>query len=140
MALTPVWLSQVVSTTFAPLSHLPQQGPAATAYTINGPSSGTVGEQSTNFTVTPDGTYNNTITITPSGGGLTNPIVLTFSPSSAPQTFSITPTQEGLVTLTPTNNGSLSNPGPAYYTVTASTTGLTVYPDPFRATTTWLGN
>jgi hypothetical protein len=87
----------------------------ATTYTFTGPSGNLVGVGSTNFTVTPNATYTGTITITPSGGGLSTPVVLTFSSSSAAQTFTITPTAQGPVTLTPTNNGSLANPSSLTY-------------------------
>jgi hypothetical protein len=94
-------------------------GPA-TSYTLTGPSSGMLGAASTNFTVSPNGTFTGTITITPSGGGLSSPITLTFSGSSTPQTFTITPTAAGTVTLTPTNSGGLTNPSAPIYAVLAS--------------------
>ncbi len=81
----------------------------ATGYTLNGPAGGAVGSASTNFTVTPNAAYSGTITITPSGGGLSTAMVLTFSNSAAAQTFTITPTAVGPVTLTPSNSGSLAN-------------------------------
>ena len=84
--------------------------PTATAYTFSGPSSGTVSTASTNFTITPNHIYTGTITVTPSGGGLSTPIVLTFAGSATPQTFTITPVVSGTVTLTATNNGGLTNP------------------------------
>ena len=70
---------------------------------------------SSNFTVAPNGVYNGTITITPSGGGLSTPTVLTFSNSSASQAFTVTPTAVGPVTLTPSNSGSLTNPAALTY-------------------------
>jgi hypothetical protein len=82
----------------------------ASSFTLTGPSGGALNTASTSFTVTPNGTYNGTITITPSGGGLSIPITRTFNNSAAPQTFTITPTAVGPVTLTPSNNGSLTNP------------------------------
>jgi hypothetical protein len=82
----------------------------ANSFTFTGPSGGALNTASTNFTVTPNGTYNGTITITPSGGGLSTPITLTFNNSAASQTFTITPTAVGPVTLTPSNNGSLTSP------------------------------
>jgi len=88
---------------------------AASTFTLSGPASGGINATSTNFTVAPDSAYTGTITITPSGGGLSTPIVLTFSASSTPQTFTITPTTTGTVTLTPTNNGSLTNPSALSY-------------------------
>lgn len=93
--------------------------PPATTFTFTGPSSGSVNSASTNFTVTPDNAYSGTITITPSGGGLSSATVLVFSNSSAAQTFTITPTDSGTITLTPTNSGSLSNPSGLIYTANA---------------------
>ena len=91
---------------------------SATTFTLTGPTSGTVNTASTNFTVTPDNQYTGTITITPTGVGSTglSPIVLTFNDSSLPQTFTITPTVAGSVTLTATNNRSLTNPNTLIYT------------------------
>lgn len=86
---------------------------------FTGPASGNVNAASTNFTVTPDVAVNGTITITPSGGGLSTPIVLTFSNSATPQTFTITPTTSGTVTLTMTNGVGLNNPSPLTYTANA---------------------
>jgi hypothetical protein len=88
---------------------------AAAGYTLTGPTGGALNTASSNFTVTPNSTYNGTITITPSGGGLSTPIVLTYSNSAAPQTFTITPTAVGPVTLTPSNSGSLANPSALSY-------------------------
>src|SRR5437773_8120634 len=53
----------------------------ASSFTLTGPSGGALNTASSNFTVTPNGIYNGTITITPSGGGLSTAIVLTFSNS-----------------------------------------------------------
>lgn len=86
-----------------------------TTFSVTGPSSGNVNSASTNFTVTPDNLYTGTITLTPSGGGLSTPIVLTFT-DATPQTFTITPTTGGTVTLTPSNNGGLTNPTALTYT------------------------
>ena len=87
----------------------------AASFTLTGPAGGALNTASSNFTVTPNGTYNGTITITPSGGGLSTAITLTFNNSAVPQTFTITPTAVGPVTLTPSNNGSLTNPAALTY-------------------------
>jgi hypothetical protein len=79
------------------------------------PAKGDVTTASGNFTVTPAATYTGTVTITPGGGGLSTPIVLTWSGTADPQTFAITPTRWGVVTLTPTNSGGLPNPAPVTY-------------------------
>lgn len=92
-------------------------GPAAsvdaTEYTLAGPISGIVGADSSPFSVTPNGTYGGdgapkTITITPSGGGLSTPIVLSWSGTSENKVFVLHPTTTGLVTLAITNNGVLA--------------------------------
>lgn len=93
----------------------------ASSYTFTGPASGNVRAASTNFTVTPNSTYNGTITITPTGVGSTglSPVILTFNLSSAAQTFTITPTVSGSITLTPTNSVGITNPGNLTYTANA---------------------
>ena len=97
------------------------KAPAPTAFTFTGPTSGNVNSPSANFTVTPNNPYTGTITITPSGAGSAglSAKVLTFSNSSAAQTFSITPTVAGSITLMPTNNGTLTNPANLVYTAKA---------------------
>jgi parallel beta-helix repeat protein len=95
--------------------------PAATAFTLTGPSSGNVNSASANFTVTPNNPYTGTITITPSGSGSTglSAQVLTFTNSSAAQTFTLTPMVAGNITLTSTNSGTLVNPSNIDYIVNA---------------------
>ena len=88
---------------------------AATAWTLGGPTGGVVNTQSTNFTATPNGQYTGTLTITPSGAGLSTPIVLTYFNSAAGQNFRITPTTTGTVTLTQSNNGALTDPSLLHY-------------------------
>jgi hypothetical protein len=90
----------------------------ATAYTLTAPSpaSGMVDAASGNFTVTPNGKYTGTVTITPSGGGLSTPITLNFSNSSTAKTFTITPAAAGAIILTPTNSGGLADPSAVTYT------------------------
>ncbi len=95
----------------------------ATTYTFTGPSNGNAGSASTIFTVTPNGPYNSTITLTPTGGFGLSPTILTFSNSSAPQTFTITPTVAGSITLTPTDNGGLTDASPLTYTANAVVPG-----------------
>ena len=86
----------------------------ASSFAFTGPTGGALNTASSNFTVTPNGTYDGTITITPSGGGLSTPVVLTFD-SAASQTFTIEPTAVGPVTLTPSNSGTLTNPAALKY-------------------------
>ena len=92
---------------------IPPTGP--TSFTLTGPVGGPVNAASGNFSVTPNAAYTGTITITPSGGGLSTAIVKTFNGSAVAQTFTITPTSIGPVTLTPSNNGSLTNPSALSY-------------------------
>jgi hypothetical protein len=81
----------------------------ASAYTLTGPSSVSVGQAST-FTVDPNGPLSGSVTITPSGAGLSTPIVLTWSGTEEAKTFQITPTTVGNITLTPTNSAGMTNP------------------------------
>lgn len=106
---------------------------SATSYTLTTPTpdSGWVNNPSGTFTVTPNGTYTGSITITPSGGGLSSPITLNWTSSSTPQTFTIAPTSSGSVTLSPTNSGTLGNPSPVTYSVNAQT--LSANPSTFYA-------
>ena len=67
----------------------------STGYSLSGPGGGALNTPSTNFTVKPNGAYTGSITVTPSGGGLSSPIVLNFNNSAAAQTFTITPTAVG---------------------------------------------
>jgi hypothetical protein len=99
--------------------------PKAGSYTFTGPSSGNVNSASSSFTVTPNILYTGTITLTPTGTASTGLAakVLTFSNSSAAQTFTITPTVAGSITLIPTNNGTLTNPSNLIYTANAVVPG-----------------
>ena len=114
----------------------------ANSYSFGGPSSGQAQVQSSDFTVTPNSVYTGTITITPSGSASTglSAIILTFSNSSAPQTFRVTPTVSGTLTLTPTNSGGLTNSSGLTYTVGSApdTTAPTVTAFSIPATSTSL--
>lgn len=89
---------------------------------ITGPVGGNLNTASSNFTITPSESMNGTVTITPSGPGATglSATVLNFS-TATPQTFTITPTTSGLITLTVTNSAGFQNEGPWYYTVNTPT-------------------
>ena len=99
--------------------------PVASSFSFTGPSSGNVKMASTNFTVTPNSLYNGTVTLTPTGTASTglSAIVLTFSNSATAQTFNITPTVAGIITLSATNSGTLTNPANLTYIVNAVTPG-----------------
>ncbi len=72
-------------------------------FTFSGPSSGNVNGASSNFTITPNLSFTGTTTINMTGSGSAGltPITLTFNNSTSPQTFNITPTATGTITLTP---------------------------------------
>jgi hypothetical protein len=98
---------------------------AATAVTMSGPSSGTVGVASTNFTIGANGTITGTVTVTPSdsgGGGTFTPTSVAISSGTPTATFTYTPASTGAKTISVTNNGSLSNPSNITYTASASAT------------------
>lgn len=97
---------------------------AATAITLTGPSSGTVGSPSTNFTVVANGTITGTITVTPNDGGdggTFSPTSVAISAASPTATFQYTAANAGspTATITVTNNGGLTNPAGIAYTATA---------------------
>ena len=95
------------------------QAAAATSYTLTGPSSGTVNVASTNFTVTPNGAYTGTITPASTGSGTFSPTSLSYSSSTAAQTFTYTPTSTSGSphTISVTSSPALTNPGSIAYTV-----------------------
>ena len=99
-------------------------GGPATAITLSGPSSGTVGVASTNFTVGANGTITGTITVTPSDGGdggTFSPTTVAISAGTPTATFTYTAANAGspTATITVTNNGGLTNPAGIAYTATA---------------------
>lgn len=96
----------------------------AQTFTVTGSDTGISGVPAT-FTVTPNGVYSGTVTLTPAGGNVSDPIVVTFSNSATPQTFTVTPTSAGTVTFTATNSGSLENAAPFVYTVSANSSAVT---------------
>lgn len=104
----------------------------ATSYTMTGPSSGTIGQASMNFTLTPNG--NSSATVTPSDSshhGLFVPTAPAFSGSGA-KTFTYEPLQAGSWNISATNSGSLTNPPAIAFSVSNLVTG---YPG---MTTCWI--
>lgn len=92
----------------------------ATSYTFTGPDTGTVNSASTSFTLTPNAYVESTtvVTITYGGsaqGSLTTTTVTFTAGTNTAQTFSVTPTVIGDLTLTPTNNQGLTNPAALTY-------------------------
>ena len=96
----------------------------ATAITLTGPSSGTVGSPSTNFTVGANGTITGTITVTPNDGGdggTFSPTSVAISAASPTAIFTYTAANAGSPTATVnvTNDGGLTNPAGIAYSATA---------------------
>ena len=98
----------------------------ATAYTLTGPSSGSIGNASSAFTVTASGTLSASVTITPSDGGaggtFSSSTVALASGTNTSATFTYTPASTGAKTISTTNSGSLTNPASLTYTATAGFT------------------
>lgn len=95
----------------------------ATAVTMSGPTSGTNGVASTNFTVGANGTITGTVVVTPSdggGGGTFTPTTVSISAGTPTATFTYTPASTGTKTISVTNNGGLTNPTNITYTSNAA--------------------
>jgi hypothetical protein len=94
----------------------------ATAFTLTGPSTGTVGTASSNFTYTPNGSYTGTITPTMTGlAGTWSPTTLTWSGTNTAQTATFTASVAGMGTANGTPSPSLTAPSSISYTATATT-------------------
>lgn len=98
----------------------------ATGIGLTGPTTGTSGTASTNFTASLTGgtTTTGNVTVTPACSGLAG----TFSPTSVilntatqSATFTFTASATGTGTISVTNNGSLTNPSTISYTSSAGT-------------------
>lgn len=100
----------------------------ATSYTLTGPSSGSVGSPSTNFTITISGTTIGSTIFTPSdggGGGTFTPTTVTINAgTNGSGTFTYTPASSGAKTISTSDNGGLTDPSPLTYT--ASTGPMTI--------------
>jgi hypothetical protein len=98
----------------------------ATTYTLTGPSSGTVGVPSTNFTVAlPVGTsVPGPVTITPhdaGGGGTFTPTTVSLTTAAPSAQFTYTPATVGAKTISTTNSSTLTDPASLTYTASAAT-------------------
>jgi hypothetical protein len=106
-------------------------GSPATGVTLSGPTGGTVGVASTNFTVgvTPvGGTITGTVVVTPSdsaGGSTFTPATVSLTTASPTATFTCTAAWAGTKTISVTNNGGLTNPANLSY-VAADAVAATV--------------
>ena len=102
--------TMTVISTYSPASSVVLNN-LATTFTLAGPGSGTQNNP-VSYSVTPNGYFTGTITLTPTGAGLTAAQVLTFTDSNLPQTVTFTPTALDTLTVTATNSGALTNPAP----------------------------
>lgn len=97
-------------------------GGGATAVTLTGPTSGTNGVASSNFTVGADGAITGDVVVTPSDGGdggTFTPTTVTINSGSPTGTFTYTPASTGAKTISVTNDGGLANPSSISYTSNA---------------------
>lgn len=102
-------------------------GGAATSYTLSGPTSGTIGVTTGNYTVQANGTTG--VTVTPSDtshGGIFNPTSMVLSNTTA-STFTYVPLQIGTYNISTTNSGSLTNPSAISFSTVANL--VSGYPD-----------
>lgn len=95
--------------------------PPATQYTLVGPTGpAAVGTVSAPFQIRPNGNF--TGSITPSDGGVGGsfiPSSLTWTDQRILQTFTYTPAAAGTISISATNDGSLSDPSPVSYLAVA---------------------
>ncbi len=102
----------------------------ATAITMSGPISGTVGSPSSNFSIGANGSITGTVVITPSDsgqGGTFTPATVSISSGTPTATFTYTAASAGAKTIAVINNGSLTNPSNVTYTATlANATAVTM--------------
>ena len=99
----------------------------ATATTLSGPTSGTVGVASTNFTVGANGAITGTVTVTPSdggAGGTFTPTSVAISSGTPTATFTYTAASSGAKTISISDNGGLTDA--SSITFTAATAGTPV--------------
>lgn len=108
------------------LLNQPAGAAAATATTLSGPSSGTTGVASSNFTVGADGTITGTVTVTPSDaadGGTFTPTSVAISSGTPTATFTYTPASTGVKTISISDDGGLTDATPLSYTSNAAASG-----------------
>lgn len=119
--------------------------PVATTYTFTGPTSLTAGASGT-FTLTGNGTTTAQVSISDGGAGgtvTTSPVTLN---GTSPVTFTYGNNTPQTVTLTPTNNGGLTDPSPRTVVINAvaatayTFTGPTTLPAGATGTYTLTGN
>lgn len=98
----------------------------ATETTLSGPSSGTTGVASSNFTVGANGTITGTVTVTPGdagNGGTFSPTTVAISSGTPTATFTYTPASTGVKTISITDDGGLTDATSLSYTSNAASSG-----------------
>lgn len=96
----------------------------AANYTLTGPSTGNVGDPSTDFTVAlpAGGVVSGTVTVTPhdaGDGGTFTPTTVELTTAAPSATFTYTPASSGTKTISVTNDGGLTNPANLSYEAVA---------------------
>jgi Bacterial Ig-like domain len=98
-------------------------------FTFTGPTSGTVGVTSTNFTITPSAMTTDTVTLSGGAGGTFTPTSLSWNQSSSAQTFTYTPAAGGVFSLAGTSaNGATASGSPITFTVPGISVSPTAIP------------
>ncbi len=104
-----------------------------TLYTLTGPSTGSAGSPSTNFTVTlGSGALAGTIVITPhdgGSGGTFQPTSISLTNTVRSGTFTVNEAA-GTFSISTTNSASLTNPSPIAYVASVPGSGTTYYVAP----------
>jgi len=104
-------------------------GNSPTAVTLTGPTSGTVGQASSDFTVGTDSpVQSGSVVVTPSdggNGGTFTPTTVSLTSSTATATFTYTAATSGTKTISAANNASLTNPSSISYAASAPTSVTT---------------
>jgi len=97
----------------------------ATSFALTGPSTLVAGQTSGSFTINPNGPYGETFTVVVSGGGLSQTTTYPFTLALDSQSFTITPTSSGTVTISVTGPGLTPSPSVLTYVVIGSGYTLT---------------
>lgn len=119
------WLSKTSAPSVITSISADQSATSATATTLSGPSSGTTGVASSNFTAGANGEITGTVTVTPSdagNGGTFTPTTVAISSGTPTATFTYTPASTGSKTISISDNGGLTDATPLTYTATAAPT------------------
>lgn len=114
--------------------------PAAITLAAPSPASGYVGDASGNFTVT-GARLTESVVVTPASSlaGTLAPTTVTIGPGDLTKTFTLTPSAEGVHSVSITNDGGITNPSPVDYTVTTAPPAVEFVLDTFTGAAGNLG-